>query len=486
MIEQFLAIVRNTLFESIRQPIMLVLLLVGAILIVLSNLLAGFTMENDQKMFIDIGLATVFLFGALLASFIATSVLTREIENKTALTVVSKPVSRTIYVLGKYAGVAIAMIIGVLFLGFVFLLVEQHQVIETVRDPVHAPVIVFGVVAFLLGTAVGIWSNYFYNKAFPSTFIVITTFLLGLAYVLSLMFDAGFRWQDPTESFRPQLILALIVLVSAALILTAIAFTASTRVGQVMTLCITLGMFLFGLLSDAIFGAPMAQLEQTWSKRVEALPAERTNGPSLATIGQEIDIADLRAWMRDVRRDEAATQREVAELELQESVAEQRMLRERNPEEETAEDFDIRIRNLIEREEEAIAREYESRVTRIDDDIDAIELPLETNEIAVRVDQARIFRLITDEFSVETDRVLRAYPPAIAAVRQPQERFVHAACRVGYAIVPNFQVMLLSDAVTQSHRIPPSYVLRTVMYGVIQILLYLSLAIMLFQKREVG
>ena len=46
--------------------------------------------------------------------------------------------------------------------------------------------------------------------------------------------------------------------------------------------------------------------------------------------------------------------------------------------------------------------------------------------------------------------------------------------------------MLLSDAVTQSHRIPPSYVLRTVLYGGVQILLYLSLAIFLFQKREVG
>ena len=81
MIEQLLAIARNTFFESIRQPIVLVVLLIATVLLVLSNPLSAFTMADDQHMFIDIGMATVFLFGALLAAFVATSVLVREIEN---------------------------------------------------------------------------------------------------------------------------------------------------------------------------------------------------------------------------------------------------------------------------------------------------------------------------------------------------------------------------------------------------------------------
>ena len=92
MFQQLLAITRNTFFESIRQPIMLVVLVAATVLIVLSNPLSAFTMDENQRMLVDIGLATVFLAGAVLAAFIATNVLGREIENKTALTVISKPV----------------------------------------------------------------------------------------------------------------------------------------------------------------------------------------------------------------------------------------------------------------------------------------------------------------------------------------------------------------------------------------------------------
>jgi ABC-type transport system involved in multi-copper enzyme maturation permease subunit len=88
MLEQLLAIIRNTFFESIRQPVVLVVLLVATLLLIISNPLAAFTMEDDQRMLVDIGLATIFVAGALLAALVATGVLTREIENKTALTVI--------------------------------------------------------------------------------------------------------------------------------------------------------------------------------------------------------------------------------------------------------------------------------------------------------------------------------------------------------------------------------------------------------------
>ena len=73
---------------------MLVVLAAAVLLIVMSNPLSAFTMEDDQRMLVDMGMATVFLGGALLSAFIATSVLTREVENRTALTVISKPVGR--------------------------------------------------------------------------------------------------------------------------------------------------------------------------------------------------------------------------------------------------------------------------------------------------------------------------------------------------------------------------------------------------------
>ncbi|MHC4992766.1 MAG: hypothetical protein ACYTGC_17480, partial [Planctomycetota bacterium] len=267
MFEQLLAIVRNTFFESIRQPIMLVVLMVAVLLILLSNPLAAFTMEDDQRMLVHMGLATVFTGGALLASFIATSVLTREIENRTALTVISKPVGRPVFVIGKFLGVAAAMTVGTLLMSFAFLLVEQHGVLQTVRDPFHRPVVTFGVIAMVLGVGAGVWCNYFYGMAFSSTIICVLTPLLGLAYFFSLLFRPDFASQPPPFALKADLWLALVCLLMAILVLTSIALAASTRLGQVMTLIVTIGVFLLGMLSDHFLGGPINRFEQRWEER---------------------------------------------------------------------------------------------------------------------------------------------------------------------------------------------------------------------------
>ena len=88
MFSQAFAITRNTFFESIRQPIVFILIVIGTLLIVASGPLSAFTMDEDQRMLVDISLASVFLTGTLLSAFIATSVLGREIESGTVLTVV--------------------------------------------------------------------------------------------------------------------------------------------------------------------------------------------------------------------------------------------------------------------------------------------------------------------------------------------------------------------------------------------------------------
>ncbi|MHC5002545.1 MAG: hypothetical protein ACYTJ0_05425 [Planctomycetota bacterium] len=276
MLEQLLAITRNTFFESIRQPIMLVVLLVATLLIILSNPLSAFTMEDDQRMLVHMGLATVFVGGALLASFIATSVLTREIENRTALTVIGKPVGRPIFVLGKFLGVAGALTMGTLLMCFAFLLVERHGVLQTVRDPMHWPVVTFGVIAAILGVGVGVWCNYFYGMAFSSTTICLTTPLAALAYFFSLMFGPDFTPQPIALAFKPDLWLALICLLAAILVLTAVAVAASTRLGQVMTLCVTIGVFLLGMLSDHFLGGPITRLETRWEERATAEGLTRT------------------------------------------------------------------------------------------------------------------------------------------------------------------------------------------------------------------
>ena len=73
--EQLLAITRNTFFESIRQPVLLVVLIVSTILVVLSNPFSAYTLQDDQRMYVDIGLSTIFMGGAILSAFVASNVL---------------------------------------------------------------------------------------------------------------------------------------------------------------------------------------------------------------------------------------------------------------------------------------------------------------------------------------------------------------------------------------------------------------------------
>lgn len=274
--EQLLAIARNTLFESIRQPIVLVVAGIATLLIILSNPLAAYTLEDDQRMFVDIALSTIFIASTVVAAFIATNVLSREIDNKTVLTVVSKPVARPTFVVGKYLGVVLSLLLVVLYLSFAFMLVEMHGVLKTVRTPIHQPVLVFGTLAALFGVGGATWANYFYGKSFASSALILTTPLAALAYVLAILF--GPDWTPNTAQqifsgvhteiyssgttavFKGQLWIAIGMMTLGVLILASIALAASTRLGQVLTLCVTLGVLITGLLSDWLFARKIAEL----------------------------------------------------------------------------------------------------------------------------------------------------------------------------------------------------------------------------------
>ncbi|HBZ97675.1 MAG TPA: hypothetical protein DEO57_07500, partial [Phycisphaerales bacterium] len=57
---------------------------------------------------------------------------------------------------------------------------------------------------------------------------------------------------------------------------------------------------------------------------------------------------------------------------------------------------------------------------------------------------------------------------------------------MGYSILPNFQILWLSDALTQNLIIPGGYLLESVIYGGLYSVAILGVGIFLFQRREIG
>jgi ABC-2 type transport system permease protein len=477
MFQQTFAIIRNTFFESIRQPIMLVMLVIATLLIILANLLSGYTMSDDQKMFVDMGMATVFICGAVLAAFIATNVLGREIENRTVLTVVSKPVSRPLFVLGKYLGVAGALALATLFMCLVFLLVEQHSVLQTVREPVHLPVIVFGLGAAAIGLAVGIWCNYFYNKVFASTAVCVTTPLLVLAYVLSLMFGADFTPKPIADSIEPQLWLALFSLLVAVMVLTSVALAASTRLGQVLTLCITVAIFLAGLLSDWFIGRRLAAIDQTWNQRVV-----EADDRALQSLIDERTLETVRLWVKSVY--DSRTNHILA---LGQCRTNAELFQHRNdaPDVSAAERQQYFDSLRAYWNEQANVR-FEAARKDAQEAVDRVRWPISKDSLVLEFDWPLIVHRTANECETISNRKTFIYPSLPAMMATGSERWAYVGYRIAYSIVPNFQVMWLSDALTQGHLIPAKHVVRTSIYGVLYIMASLSLAVFLFQRREVG
>lgn len=291
-IEQLFAFIRNTFFECVRQPISLVILIASVILVVISNPLSAFTMSDDQRMYIDIGLSTVFMSGAILASFLATRVVDQEISNKTVLLVISKPVPRTTFILGKYLGVTLALLATTIVPAATFLLVEVHGVMQTAKTSFRWPCIVFGAIAVLLTIGTAAWCNFFYGKSFASITALLGGPLLLIAYVLSMFFDFDWSSISVSSEFRFELIVAILLMFLSLSILSAIAVAVSTRLGQVLTMGITLSVLVLGLLSDWIFARKILSLEQLISVR-EAAEGGSLNMDHLALWGCKIGYAVL-------------------------------------------------------------------------------------------------------------------------------------------------------------------------------------------------
>ena len=255
MLSRLFAIAANTFLETIRQPIYGVILMVTALMFILNVGLAAFTLEDDDKLLLDLGLCTLLLAGLFLSAFSAAGVLTREIDNKTVLTVVSKPVSRPLLVLGKYFGLAAALAVALYLCVLMFLLTQRHGVLQMSTDPWDMPVIVFGFGAVLLTLGIAAFCNYFYGTEFASTAVGLAVPLLTAAVLLAGFWNRTWERQPYGEGLsNPNLYYATFLIMLAVMVLAAVALAASTRLSQVMTLLVCVLVTMIGLVSDYTLG----------------------------------------------------------------------------------------------------------------------------------------------------------------------------------------------------------------------------------------
>ncbi|MFC1587553.1 ABC transporter permease subunit [Planctomycetota bacterium] len=110
------AIAKTTFLENIRQPVYLVLTLLGMALIYCSQYVTMFVLGQETVTIIDTAFVTVLTVGILVSIFSASNLIYYEIESRTLMTVLSKPVKKEQIILGKFFGIVTAILLSSLIL----------------------------------------------------------------------------------------------------------------------------------------------------------------------------------------------------------------------------------------------------------------------------------------------------------------------------------------------------------------------------------
>ena len=113
-------IAATTRKETMRQSLYWVLSFSALLLFVLLQFMTLFVFSEAPKQYTDSGLATILITGLFLAVFSASSTVDDEIEQRTAITLLSKPVSRWHFIVGKFVGISVALFISMFTLGLIF------------------------------------------------------------------------------------------------------------------------------------------------------------------------------------------------------------------------------------------------------------------------------------------------------------------------------------------------------------------------------
>ncbi|HXF91776.1 MAG TPA: ABC transporter permease [Nitrospiraceae bacterium] len=115
-----LVIALNSFRETLRDKILYNLLIFAVLLIGASVLLGELTIAEHKKVVTDMGLAAINLIGILIAVFVGIGLVSKEIERRTVYTIMARPISRTQFLLGKYAGLVLTLSVNVLIMMAVF------------------------------------------------------------------------------------------------------------------------------------------------------------------------------------------------------------------------------------------------------------------------------------------------------------------------------------------------------------------------------
>jgi ABC-type transport system involved in multi-copper enzyme maturation permease subunit len=104
----------NTFRETVRDKVLYNLVLFALLMIVSSYVLVSLSVYQEIRIIKDLGLASISIFGMVIAIFIGIGLVSKEIERRTLYSLLPKPISRAQFLLGKYFGLCLTLLVNLL------------------------------------------------------------------------------------------------------------------------------------------------------------------------------------------------------------------------------------------------------------------------------------------------------------------------------------------------------------------------------------
>ena len=123
--------------ESVRDKVLYNLVAFAVLLMAASFLIGQLTAGQDIKIIKDLGLAAIATFGLMIAVFIGIGLVWKEVERRSIYSLLSKPLSRAEFILGKYCGLGLTLVVNVVVMVVAWYIVLAYMA-TTVPPEVRA------------------------------------------------------------------------------------------------------------------------------------------------------------------------------------------------------------------------------------------------------------------------------------------------------------------------------------------------------------
>lgn len=184
MLNRVLAVAHGTFQETVRDRLFYLVGVFGLVLVTATTVLSPLTVGAQAKIVADVGLAAMALLGLLVVLLVGASMVRKEMERRTLVSVLCRPLGRGEYLAGKYLGLALTLACMVVLMGLLYLLAVAVTPASLAWS--HLAAVYLTLVELLVLCAAAVL---FSTLAGPALAAVLTATLFAIGHLLGSLQD---------------------------------------------------------------------------------------------------------------------------------------------------------------------------------------------------------------------------------------------------------------------------------------------------------